>query len=95
LAARFKAKDVERSAWASVCVMGHESPYPSAVFSGPAEILTENIGPSTAAVVQRVADLPEPPPPQTDEALAEVGRVVLRITVDRVSAVNYLTEPAT
>ena len=36
LAQRLKAKDVERSGWASLCVMGHEPPYPSAVFSGRA-----------------------------------------------------------
>jgi PPOX class probable F420-dependent enzyme len=90
LAQRQKAKDVERAGWASLCVMGHEPPFPSGVFSGTAEILTEDIGPPTAAVMQRIADLPEPPPPQTDEALAEIGRVVLQITVDRISAVNYI-----
>jgi hypothetical protein len=70
--------------------MGHEPPFPSAVFSGPAEILTRDIGPPTAAVMQRIADLPEPPAPQTDEALAEIGRVVLRIGIERVSAVSYV-----
>ena len=92
LAERHKAKDVERTRWASLCVMGHEPPYASGVFSGPAEIMTENIGPSTAAIMQRIADLPEPPPQQTDEALADIGRVVLQITVDRISAVNYIAE---
>jgi hypothetical protein len=29
-AQRLKARDVERSGWASLCVMGHEAPYPSA-----------------------------------------------------------------
>ena len=91
LAERYKARDVERTGWASLCVMGHESPYPAATFYGPAEIVRAGIGPPTAAIVQRIADLPEPPPVQTDEALAAIGRVVLRITVDRVSAVNYLT----
>jgi PPOX class probable F420-dependent enzyme len=91
---RLKARDVERSGWASLCVMGQDPPYPSAVFSGPAEILTEDIGAPTAAIMQRIADLDEPPPPQTDEALAEIGRVLLRITIDRISAVNYLSEPA-
>ena len=43
---RLKAHDVRRSGWASLCVLGHEQPYPSAVFSGPAEILTEDIGPA-------------------------------------------------
>lgn len=90
VADRFKVKDVERAGWASLCVMGHEQPYPSAAFSGPAEILTEDIGSKTAMIMQRVADLPEPPDPQTDAALAEVGRVVLQITIDRVAAVTHL-----
>ena len=90
VADRLKAKDVKRDGWASLCVMGHELPFPSAVFSGPAEIVTEDIGPPTATVMQRIGDLPEPPEPQTDEALAEVGRVVLRIAVEQVSAVSYI-----
>jgi PPOX class probable F420-dependent enzyme len=87
---RRKAQDVRRSGWASICVMGDEQPYPSAVFSGPAEILTEDIGNPTARVMQRIAGTEEPPEPQSDAALAEVDRVVLALTVDRVSAVNYL-----
>jgi PPOX class probable F420-dependent enzyme len=67
---RLKARDVVRSGWASLCVPGHEQPYPSAVFSGSAEILTTDIGPATAAVMQRIAGMDEPPEPQTDEALA-------------------------
>ena len=94
LAERLKAKDVQRSEWASLCVMGHEPPYPSAVFSGPADIVTNGIGPPTALIMQRIAGLPEPPEPQTDEALAEVGRVLLRIAVRRVTAVNYVPEHA-
>jgi PPOX class probable F420-dependent enzyme len=94
LAQRHKTRDVERTGWASLCVMGHEPPYPSAVFSGAAAILTENIGPATAAIMQRIADLSEPPDPQPDEALADAGRVVLEIRVDRVSAINYLGESA-
>ncbi len=90
LAQRYKAKDVERTRWASFCVMGHEPPYAPGVFSGAAEIITENIGRPTAAIMQRIADLAEPPPQQTDEALADIERVVLQIMVDRVSAVNYI-----
>ena len=90
---RLKARDVRRSEWASLCVLGHERPYPSAVFSGPAEILTENIGPATAAIMQRIAGLPEPPPPESDAALAAIDRVILAITIEAVSAVNYL-DPA-
>jgi hypothetical protein len=40
--------------------------------------------------MQRIADLPKPPEPQTDEALADIGRVVLRMAVERISAVNYI-----
>jgi PPOX class probable F420-dependent enzyme len=87
---RLKARDVERSGWASLCVLGHEPPYPSAVFSGRAEILTKNIGPATAAIMQRIAGAEEPPEPQSDEALAAVDRVILAITVERVSAANYI-----
>ena len=89
-AKRLKARDVRRSGWASLCVLGHERPFPSAVFSGPAEIVTENIGPATAAIMQRIAGMAEPPEAQSDEALAAVDRVILAITIEAVSAVNYL-----
>jgi PPOX class probable F420-dependent enzyme len=91
---RLKARDVRRSGWASLCVLGHERPYPSAVFSGPAEIVRENIGPATAAIMQRIAGTPEPPEAQSDEALAAVDRVILAITIQAVSAVNYLPADA-
>ncbi len=88
---RLKARDTRRSGWASLCVMGHEPPYPSATLSGAAEILTQDIGPATATIMQRIAQSAEPPEPMTDEALAEVGRVVLAIHVDRVSAASYIS----
>jgi PPOX class probable F420-dependent enzyme len=87
---RLKARDVQRTGWASLCVRGDEQPYPSAVFSGSAEILTADIGPSTAAIMQRIAALPEAPEPQTDAALAAVDRVILAITVEQVGPVNYI-----
>ncbi len=90
VADRLKAQDVRHSGWASLCVMGHEPPYPSATFSGPAEILTENIGSSTAMVMQRIARAPAPPEPMSDDALAKLGRVILSIKVERVSAVSYI-----
>jgi PPOX class probable F420-dependent enzyme len=92
LADRLKARDVRRTGWASLCVMAHEPPYPSATFSGRAEILTENIGAATAMVMQRITRAAEPPEPMSDEALAEVGRVVLAITIDRVTAASYIPE---
>jgi hypothetical protein len=83
---RLKARDVGRSGWASLCVLGPERPHPSAVFSGPAEILTENIGAATAAIIQRIAGLPEPPEARSDEALAanhRRGRDVRQLSADR------------
>jgi hypothetical protein len=32
----------------------------------------------------------EPPEPMSDEALADAGRVILAITIDRVAPVNYI-----
>jgi PPOX class probable F420-dependent enzyme len=90
LSARLKARDVRRTGWASLCVLGHEQPYPSAAFSGPAEILTEDIGAATAAIMQRIAGTEEPLEAQSDKALAAVDRVILAITVDRVTAINYM-----
>ena len=92
LANRAKTKDVMRTGWASISVSGPEPPHPSATISGPAEILTEKIGEATASVMQRIAGSAEPPEPMSDEALAEVGRVILAITIERVSAVNYLED---
>jgi PPOX class probable F420-dependent enzyme len=87
---RLKAKDVGRTGWASLCVLGQEQPYPSAAFSGPAVIHTGDIGPATASIMQRIASVPEPPEPQSDEALAAADRVILAITIERVSAINHL-----
>jgi PPOX class probable F420-dependent enzyme len=87
---RLKAKDIERGGWAALSVRGEEPPYPSATFSGSAVLRTTGIGEDTALVMGRIAGLPEPPEPQTDEALAEVGRVLIEITVDRVSAESHL-----
>jgi len=89
---RLKARDVERTGWASISVRSDAPPYPSATFSGPAEILTAGIGPATAAVMQRITGAPEPPPEQSDEALAAVGRVILALEVEKVSAANYLDQ---
>jgi len=90
LSERLKAKDAERTGWASLSVRGDEQPYPSATFSGPAEILTKDIGPLTAKIMQPIADAEEPPEAPSDEALAAIDRVILAITVERVSAVTHM-----
>ena len=60
------------------------------MFSGPAEILTENIGAPTARIGQRMTGADDPPEAMSDEALAEAGRVILAITIERVAPVNYI-----
>ena len=90
LSERLKARDVQRTGWASLSVRGDEQPYPSATFSGAAEIVTQGIGPPTALIMQRIAGADEPPEQQSDEALAAIDRVILAITVERVTAANYL-----
>ena len=87
---RLKARDIRRTGWASLAVMGHEPPYPSATFSGPAEILSQDIGLPTAAILQRISAAAQAPEPMSDDALAAVGRVVLAVEVERVSAASYL-----
>ena len=87
---RAKAHDVRRTGWASLSVMGHQPPYPSATFSGPAEILTRDIGGPTAMIAQHISHSAEPPEPMSDEALADAGRVILAITIERVSAASYI-----
>jgi PPOX class probable F420-dependent enzyme len=87
---RLKARDVQRTGRASLCVRGDDQPYPSAVFSGRAEILTEDIGPATASIMQRIAGTDEPPEAQSDQALADIDRVILAISVERVSAITHL-----
>jgi hypothetical protein len=71
-------------------VRGEEPPYPSATFSGSAVVRTTGIGEDTALVMRRIAGLPEPPEPQSDEALAEAGRVQVELTVERVSAATHI-----
>jgi hypothetical protein len=90
-----KAQDVRRNGWASLCVMGHRPPYASATFSGPAEILTEDIGGPTARIAQRISGAAEPPEPMSDDTLAEVGRVILAIAIERVTAANYIEATTT
>lgn len=89
-AGRWKARDAERTGWASLCVRGDEPPYPSATLAGPASVLREDIGRQTARVAQQVMGLAEPPEPQSDAALAEAGRVILAIDIQRVGPVSYI-----
>ena len=53
-------------------------------------IITQDIGRGTAAIAQNVMGLDEPPEPQSDAALADVGRVILAIDIERVGPVSYV-----
>jgi hypothetical protein len=44
--------------------------------------------------MQRITGAAERPEPMSDEELAEVGRVIIAITVERVTAANYLDAAA-
>ena len=87
---RLKTTDVERTGWAALSVRGAEAPYPSATFAGRASVRFERIEEDTALIMGRMAGLPEPPEPQRAEALAEAGRVLIEIEVEKVTAVSYL-----
>jgi PPOX class probable F420-dependent enzyme len=86
---RGKARDVERTGFASICVQGVEKPFPGVTLEGPARVLREGVGEPTARIVARILDAPVGEA-QTDEALAAVDRVILELTVERTYGVSYL-----
>jgi hypothetical protein len=63
-----------------------------ALFTEDTQIRTEGIGPATAAIAQRVMGVDQAPKPQTDQALAAVGRVILAITTERIGPASYIPE---
>jgi PPOX class probable F420-dependent enzyme len=89
-ARRLKARDVQETGWASICVMGHERPFPSVTISGRAEIRRVGIGAPTAKIAQRMLALDQPPEAQSDDVLAAAGRVILAIGIERIGPASYL-----
>jgi hypothetical protein len=79
---RLKGRAVERTGWASICVIGDRKPFPYATLFGPARIRRENIGEDTARLVEVFSG--HKAEVQSDEALAGVDRVILEIEVERV-----------
>lgn len=88
LAGRGKARDVERTGRASLCVVGPELPYPSVTVEGAATIRREDIGETTNRIfrVFRGPDFEA----MSDEQLAEMGRVLIEICIDRHYGASYL-----
>jgi PPOX class probable F420-dependent enzyme len=87
---RGKARDVERTGWASLCVVGSDRPFPSVTLEGPARIRRTDIGPPTARIIERILGAPADAV-QTDNELAAIDRVILEIEVGRVYGASYLS----
>ncbi|MGD0880763.1 MAG: pyridoxamine 5'-phosphate oxidase family protein [Acidimicrobiales bacterium] len=85
---RGKAKDVERSGWASLCVMGREPPFPSVTVEGAAALRVNQIADHTARLFARISG--DEPPELTDELLAGMDRVLLDIEIGRAYGASYL-----
>ncbi|MEY9857785.1 acetoacetyl-CoA synthetase [Catenulispora sp. GAS73] len=85
---RAKARDVERTGHASLCVVGAGAPYPSVTVEGAARLRTTDIGADTALVWSRISA--EPVDPIGDADLAAMNRVVLEIAVQRIYGASYL-----
>ena len=89
---RAKARDVVRTGRASYCVMGHLPPYPAVTVEGAARIISSGAGEATARIFARIMGK-EPDEPLTDEALAQMDRVILELSVDHVYGLSYIPEP--
>jgi PPOX class probable F420-dependent enzyme len=87
---RAKARDVQRTGRASLCVIGAAAPYPSVTLEGPARVRAADIGSDTARVWSRIGG--QPVEPMSDADLAAMNRVVLEITVEHVYAASYLDQ---
>lgn len=85
---RAKAGDVERSGWASMCVLGHERPFPSVTVEGPTVIRRQGIAADSARIFALVSG--GEAPDLTDETLAAADRVILEITVERANGASHL-----
>ena len=85
---RQKTRDVIRGRRASLCIVGPAAPYPSVTLEGPAAIIETGIAPITGRIFARMAG--GDPPALSDEDLAAMDRVLIRIDVDRVYGSSYL-----
>lgn len=86
---RAKARDVERSGWASICVSGHAPPFPSVTVEGRATLRRQDIAEDTARIFALIGGA-EPPADLTDELLASIDRVIVELAVDRVYGPSHL-----
>jgi PPOX class probable F420-dependent enzyme len=87
---RHKARDVSRTGRASLCVVGPAPPFPSVTVDGPARIITTGLGPVTGRIFARMTG--GDAPALTDDDLRALGRVIIRIDIERVYGVSYLPD---
>ncbi len=88
---RAKSGDVDRTGWASLCVVGPGAPYSSVTVEGPAKIQTTDLATMTARVWAPLfgGEIPE----LTEADLRASGRVLLRVDIERVYGASYLPDP--
>ena len=95
VAGRAKALDVARTGTMSVCVFGHDAPYPAVTVEGTARVLTvaesSDVGHLTRRIGREIMGFPPELEP-TDEQLVEADRVLLVLTPTRCYGASYLPE---
>jgi|SRR5271165_5827235 len=89
---RAKARDVELSGRASLCVVGPSAPFPSVTVEGSARVVDSGIAPVTARIFARMSG--GDPPELAEADLTAMRRVLIGIDVDHVYGMSYLTEPS-
>jgi PPOX class probable F420-dependent enzyme len=87
-AARGKAIDVDRTGWASLCVVRPSAPYASVTVEGRASIQATGIAPMTSRILARITG--GKAPELADSELAAAGRVLLRVDVESVYGASHL-----
>lgn len=92
-ATRAKALDVRRTGRVSICVFGHEKPFPSVTIEGPARIVDDpaQVGELTRRLSGAVFGM-DPSKAPSDEDLRKAGRVILELTPERCYGASYIPE---
>lgn len=92
-ARRAKALDVARTGRLSICVFGHEKPFPSVTIEGAARILDDpaRVGELTRRLTAAVFGGDQSNAP-SDEDLQKAGRVILELTPERCYGASYIPE---
>lgn len=88
-AGRAKTADVERTGWASVCVVGRTSPFPSVTLEGSASIQRTGVAGITARIFARITGGEVSELDESD--LTAAGRVLLRLDVSRAYGASHLS----